>query len=366
MTHVVEVPRRSCRELFITAVPEGDAPAATLVADTARVLQETGIRIISQNVFGFWNRQPDVERAISDVFGTLAWPITWHAQRGSSVPGRGGIQTWAVADVPTTTLCLDGRVVGTIFEDNWARYCHLAGLAPPDPFRPRAAQAREVLELMERALRVAGMDFRHVRRTWFHNADIVSWYKEFNQARTSFFAQRQVFGSLVPASTAVGRQHADNVGQPALLAEAFAVQAKTDDLRMFDVASPLQHAALEYGSSFSRAVELVAPDHRRLLVSGTASIDRDGRTVHSGDLGAQIAHTFDVVHAILEARGLDWPDVTRAIAYFKRSEDIAAYHASDAGESRPNLPMICVESDICRGDLLFELELDAVRSTQVT
>ena len=66
------------------------------------------------------------------------------------------------------------------------------------------------------------------------------------------------------------------------------------------VPSPLQCPALDYGSSFSRAVELVAGDHRRLFVSGTASISPEGHTLHVGDVDAQVARTMEVVEAMLE------------------------------------------------------------------
>jgi len=52
--------------------------------------------------------------------------------------------------------------------------------------------------------------------------------------------------------------------------------------------SPRRSSArpMEYGSSFSRTVQVAVPDHRRLYVSGTASIDRDCRTAAEGDLPA--------------------------------------------------------------------------------
>jgi hypothetical protein len=41
-----------------------------------------------------------------------------------------------------------------------------------------------------------------------------------------------------------------------------AVKTKSKGVRAFEVRSPLQSAAVEYGSSFSRAVEIDLPDHR--------------------------------------------------------------------------------------------------------
>ena len=65
------------------------------------------------------------------------------------------------------------------------------------------------------------------------------------------------------------------------------------------IPSPLQCPALEYGSSFSRALEVSTPDLRRLFVSGTASIGSNGlEIVHVGDTNAQVARTVEVITAI--------------------------------------------------------------------
>jgi enamine deaminase RidA (YjgF/YER057c/UK114 family) len=260
-------------------------------------------------------------------------------------------------------LQLNGRFVGSVFEDDYARYCRLGSLLPTDLSRPRDEQACEVLELMEAGLRAADMEFSHVLRTWFYSDDILSWYRQFNQVRNGFFTSRHVFDGLLPASTAVGAPTAAGAGA-ALVSGLLAVKAKEETVRAIAVPSPLQCAAREYGSSFSRAVELVMPDHRRLLVSGTASIGPEGDTAHLGDADAQVARTLDVVNAILESRGMGWADVARGVGHFKRAEDAPAFRrCCDADQIGP-LPVVLAQSEICRPDLLFELEVDAITAGQ--
>lgn len=123
----------------------------------------------------------------------------------------------------------------------------------------------------------------------------------------------------------------------------------------------MQCPAKDYGSSFSRAVEVVTPGTRRLFISGTASIAPEGRTVHAGDAGAQVALTLDVVRAILESRGMGWNDVTRTVAYFKHVPDAPVFARLCAARGMPVLPAVVMNEDICREDLLFEIELDAIR-----
>jgi len=62
------------------------------------------------------------------------------------------------------------------------------------------------------------------------------------------------------------------------VADVLAVAPKTDAVRIKMVDSPLQGAAWAYGSSFSRALEVIVPDCRRLYISGSASITPDGAT----------------------------------------------------------------------------------------
>ncbi len=238
-----------------------------------------------------------------------------------------------------------------------ARTLSLAGVLPPDASRPRAEQARDVLLRMESALREAGMDFTHVVRTWFHLDDILAWYGEFNAVRNAFFEERGVFGGVVPASTGVG---ISPPGGAALVGGFFAVRPLSDRVRVLAVPSPLQCPAIDYRSAFSRAVEVQVPPRRHLYVSGTASIAPDGASVGDGDVDGQIRLTMDVVAAILRSRGMDWEDVTRAIAYFKDPRDAPRLEAYGRAHGLLGLRAAPVPATICREELLFEIELDAV------
>ena len=51
--------------------------------------------------------------------------------------------------------------------------------------------------------------------------------------------------------------------------------------------------ACRYGSAFSRGMRIDLNGLSILLISGTASIDNEGKTVHVGDLRAQTRRTFD-------------------------------------------------------------------------
>jgi len=217
-----------------------------------------------------------------------------------------------------------------------------------------------VLERLERVLGRVGMSFADVARTWFYNDRILDWYDDFNRVRTAFFQQRDVFSGLVPASTGIG---GGNLPGAALVAEALALRpldAQASDCAVRKVVSPLQCPATNYRSSFSRAVEIRGKDWRKLLISGTASIDSDGKTARLGDVAGQIELTVDVIEAILGSCGMDWCDVSRAIAYVKNGASAALYEQVLTSRNIAPFPAIVTENDICRDDLLFELEIDAI------
>lgn len=329
---MVSLSREGCEEFFVTA----ENPETAM-----RVVKDAGASIVSQDVFGL-------------TCGPVNWPMTLVNT------GLKGSQIWAVKGVAVEPIVYQGRVVGSIWEDGFAKYCRLGGLYPfvkndADP----AEQTTKIFDVMETALGEARMNFSHVARTWFYLNEILKWYDDFNQARDVFFRARKVFDGLVPASTGMGGSNPEGA---ALTAGLLAVEPLDDTARIRAVPSPLQCPALEYGSTFSRAVEIATADLKRVLVSGTASIDVSGATVHTDDPETQIEWTMKVVEAILDSCGMTWKDATRAVAYFKKPAFSGLFDRLLRDGDLPRIPIVHVINDVCRDDLLFEIEVDAISS----
>jgi len=349
--HVARCQRDGFTDIFITVLPlDGEETSAVFRRLDDCLREARGVQILRKDMFGLVRPQDH-----SDLH--VEWPVTWVLEEG----GRGsapvaGMHVQAVQGIPVEPIRIDGRVVGTVFENGHARCCVLGDIRPEDAGLPREKQARRTFEMMEEALALAGMDFSHVVRTWLFIDNILLWYDRFNRIRTSFFTERGVFDGMVPASTGIG---GTNSAGTAIVADLLAIRPADERVRIEPLPSPLQCPALEYGSSFSRAVEVNMPDHRQLFVSGTASIDPEGNTAHVGDVNGQVALTMEVVAAILTSRGMEWSDVTRAIAYFKHVEDTPAFDRYCAERGIPPLPVVIANNDICRAELLFEIEVDA-------
>lgn len=345
--HLVHVEHHGWRELILSA-EWGERSSAKVLEDVHALVAEHQMQMVSEEILGL----PADPAAF--MKGAGADPCTWVV--GDSL-GLGGVQLWAVSGVRVEPVRHDGRVVGVVFEDEHARWCRLGDVRPSAHSTAEdSLQAAETFQIMQRALQSAGMDFSNVVRTWFYNRDILRWYPDFNTVRTSFFRKHGVFERMVPASTGIG---ASNGAGTALVAGALAVALKSNVVRTTTLPSSLQCPALSYGSSFSRAVELTMPGLRRVLVSGTASIEPGGNTAHVGCVDAQVDLTMRVVAAILESRHMKWTDVVRGIVYVRRAEDVGAFRRYCEWHDLPAMPMVMLHSVVCRDDLLFELEVDA-------
>jgi enamine deaminase RidA (YjgF/YER057c/UK114 family) len=124
--------------------------------------------------------------------------------------------------------------------------------------------------------------------------------------------------------------------------------------------------AIEYGSAFSRGLRLEFGNIIVLLISGTASVDEHGRTVHAGDFRAQTRRTFANIAALLEAEGATWKDVVRTTCYLRDIErDYAAFNEertrfySEQGLD-PFPASTGIQAILCRPDLLVEIEAIAI------
>jgi enamine deaminase RidA (YjgF/YER057c/UK114 family) len=352
---VTTVSRDSIREHFVTIVPQGKEGPESLFKRVGDTLRRLDGRIVSAEAIGLAPADRQWMPILTAALGGASAPLAWIED--ARTDNLYGVHVWAVSGTVAQALPYEGRRAGTLFEDGFCQYCRLVGLLPIDPKIGHPAQTQSIFDQMEAVLHSGGMAFSDVLRTWFYNDDILAWYRDFNVVRTKFFNEKMVFDGLLPASTGVAGRNA--IGG-ALLSGLIAVRSEDEGVKAFEVSSPLQSSATNYGSSFSRAVELELPDLRRLYISGTASIDEQGKTIFLGDCAGQVRQTMEIVQAILQSREMDWGDVTRSLVYFKRAADAPLFEKYRQETGVPAFPAVTVENDICRDDLLFEIEVDAV------
>jgi len=123
-------------------------------------------------------------------------------------------------------------------------------------------------------------------------------------------------------------------------------------------------------SSFSRGLRIEHNGLVTLYISGTASIDGEGRTVHIGDFRAQCRRTFDNITGLLESEGATWKDIVRTTCYLRDIErDYEAFNEERTAfyqeqELNPLPASTGIQAILCRPELLIEIEAIAVFRVQ--
>jgi enamine deaminase RidA (YjgF/YER057c/UK114 family) len=224
------------------------------------------------------------------------------------------------------------------------------------------------------------MSFKDVVRKWLYQGGInepeqeIERYRELNRARTDFFTEMQAAGRMLlrpdgsviyPASTGIGM---DGRG---LVVSCLALQTERDDVRLQPLENPRQTSSFDYAQcyspkspKFSRATAVVIGDYVTNFISGTASIV-DSETVHIGDVEKQTEQTIDNIQNLispdnLERHGLpgagsQLTDLAKARVYIKRPADYDKCRA--ICERRFGaVPTIYAQADVCRSNLLVEIE----------
>jgi enamine deaminase RidA (YjgF/YER057c/UK114 family) len=121
-----------------------------------------------------------------------------------------------------------------------------------------------------------------------------------------------------------------------------------------------------YGSAFSRGLRIDLNGLVILLISGTASIDDQGNTVHVGEFRAQVRRTFQNITGLLASEGATWKDVVRTTCYLRDIErDYTAFNEERTAFYRhqglqPLPASTGIQAILCRPDLLVEIEAIAM------
>jgi enamine deaminase RidA (YjgF/YER057c/UK114 family) len=192
-------------------------------------------------------------------------------------------------------------------------------------------------------------------------------YREFNAGRQQAFADAgQALGEGVPAACALGTP-----GGPLLL-RFLAGRTPAEPLE-----NPRQVSAWRYPPQYGVRAPLFAraallDGGRVLVVSGTASIVGH-ETCHAGDPAAQARETVVNLRAVVEAANARSasrfdPAELDAVVYVRHPEHAEAIRAELEAElgaaSRTVRDAAWLQADICRSDLLVEVEGHVVADTK--
>ncbi len=347
--------------LYLTVTASEPEAAYRSAADA---LAEAGATPVLERIFGSLSCRADAMAARQNELGRLLDPASWPATyvQGNPAGGAGlaGLHLVAVSGATPVPVRDGGRAVGAIVQQPGIRRVFLGDLRSPRALPDPAAQATGMYAEALRLLDLTGSDFKRVARTWIYLSDILSWYGPFNKVRTKAFRDLGLISdhsnSNVPASTGIEGTPPDG----SLCAmDLIAVEGSGIEMRPLD--SPRQCGATKYGSMFARAMLVSEAAGDTVYVSGTAAIDDAGRTVLLDDLEGQVRHTLDTVDALIGQVGLSIRDLTGATVFIKRGGDSEVVRGILEEVAPVLAQMPFVEADVCRDDLLFEVDGMAVK-----
>lgn len=238
------------------------------------------------------------------------------------------------------------------------------GLACPRP-ETSYSQTRGIFEEYEAFLRTQGMTLAdNVIRTWLFVQDIDVNYQGMVAARKEFFAEQ----GLTPdthfiASTGIEGTSANAAAK--VMMDVYAISGLRPEqikfLSALDHLSPTQI----YGVTFERGTSIAYRDRKHIFLSGTASIDCEGKILYVGDLSQQINRTVENMESLLKPAGASLKDMCMLIAYVRDPGDQMIV-SQQMRELFGTIPMEVVVAPVCRPGWLVEVEGKAIIPTANT
>lgn len=377
------------RHVFAAAVPRAGGTLRQQAEDALqtmrRVMDEEGTRgsIVQQAVFlRDTTRRDECAAVIHDFYRDELPATTYIPQRpcqdkllaiealgvGRGASGSGEVRIERLSE----------QLV--IARHNGIAFIHAGQVVPDTPDGGCYERSTSAFQKMSGLLATASVGFHQVIRTWLYLGGIVDRegpvqrYQELNRARTDFYhnirfdAAHVMAGpheAVYPASTGIGADNRD------ILMSCIALATDRTDVKVVPLENPRQVSAYCYSSAygrespkFSRALALTDGDCASVFISGTASIT-DSESRHRDDVEAQTEQTLDNIEALiaeenlrrhgLPGLGATMNDLAVARVYIKRQEDYAKARAV-CRRRLGELPTIYAVADICRPELLVEIE----------
>ncbi len=268
------------------------------------------------------------------------------------------------------TSISEGENNAALFDNGTSRF--LIGMVQSNHHASCQVNSENTFADLEKLLDQAGMKMKNIIRQWNYLEDILGFdgdeqrYQEFNNVRSKYYANA-FLETGYPAATGIG------MNRGGVIIEFIAVDS--NEVISQPVDNPGQISAHKYSEKvlvgqecvikttpkFERARYLQNQDKKLILISGTASIIGE-KTMGVDDPVLQTEVTIEnikrlysgeVLKAISE-NGLQ-PKYGHARVYVKYRKDFAAIKRTFK-KHYGNLPVVYIIADICRNDLLVEIE----------
>jgi len=364
-------------DLFITAAVTAAGGGA---GETARRFYERlasrakaqRMHVVHERVFGSLSVRADVLAARRDALGRQGidpdGPLTYVQGRPVWGDGLAGVQLRLVRPPESSVEVIreGGVPCGRAWTRSGARFLILQDMSAEAPCiagQTRGEQAARMFQRTQAILAAEGADYTHVVRTWIYLSRLLEWYDEFNGVRNRIYGGLGLAderGPRLPASTGI---EGDNAHGAACMMDVVAVvPLEGSAVRTSFLGNVRQADAFSYGSAFSRGASIREPHLEQVHISGTAAVDRQGRTMHVGDVRGQILSAAESVRSLIGQEGVSLDDICQATLFFKDGDGHGVFRALGAESGLADVPAVVVRADVCRDDWLFEVDGIAARA----
>jgi len=269
-----------------------------------------------------------------------------------------------------------GGVCYGIIESSEESMLFIEGIPASDFSNRVRQQSQEVFAKLDNLLTTHGFAVDDIVRQWNYIGSIVSYrdgkqnYQEFNDARTCYYA-KGAWANGYPAATGIGA-----AGDCIIVGGIAFKKAKQGDKSVYPIDNPLQVAAHIYSKrvlvdddqnamkstpKFERAKLIETANGACCFVSGTAAI-RGEESVDANSAKEQTVKTIENIEYLVSKENLvRFGCKPYDLSYVKLH--VFVKHKQDYDEVRtvvaeayPHIPVVYTIADVCRGELLVEIE----------
>ncbi len=237
------------------------------------------------------------------------------------------------------------------------------GLTSPDPASSHD-QTETIFNDYNRWLKERDMTLAdHVVRTWLFVQNIDANYAGLVEARREFFARHGLTPDTHYIASSGIEGHTENV-RALVSMDAYAIGGlRPEQVRFLEALDHLGPTDA-YGVTFERGTAITYRHRKHVYISGTASIDPEGRILHPGDVRRQLDRTLANIEALLANADARPRDLCQLTVYLRDPSDHAVVRQALRNHF-PNLPMAVVTGAVCRPGWLIEIEgLAAIPATR--
>lgn len=374
-----EMKYRKWKVFYLTVLPtcpiKKDSTIKFLFSNLYKFLKGQKVKILLEKTYGLSSLIEDAavirNRCIKIMHEKAAIPFTYIG----SVPCIGGkiagVQIIGVIKndkkTKVNTVFFKEEPIGRVFETADFKGIYLSGISglrkgEKDEKQSLTQQAEYIVKQCQDVFSKQGMTAKNIVRTWIYFPRILHWYKRFNKIRAKFFKELGLISgnkTYLPASTGI-----QGKGRPKeeIFLDMIAFIPKKKHIGSASIMrSNRQNEARKYGATFSRGVEVKTGNSSLLHISGTASINPKGETIYLHDEQGQIMETLINIGALLATKKARLNDIVLTAAYCKNKKTYEVFRDVTKYFGLDYIPFIPVYADVCRNELLFEIDAIAVK-----